>query len=148
MVAHLEALQFELEELKKEIHALREVNEKYSDNSLYFNGSKKLVTWGGGTLVTALGGTLLTFWLGFYPSIAQQAWVKEEINASFARTQVELSSAVKNAPITREAELRISQLEHTMVNLKEGVSKVTESTQRMEAKLDVLLPYAGLIKKN
>ena len=136
-MAHLEALQFELEELKKEIHALQEVNEKYSNNSLYFNGSKKLVTWGGGTLVTALGGTLLTFWLGFYPSIAQQAWVKEEINASFAR-----------APITREAELRISQLEHTMVNLKEGVSKVTESTQRMEAKLDVLLPYAGLIKKN
>ena len=136
-MAHLEALQFELEELKKEIHALREVNEKYSNNSLYFNGSKKLVTWGGGTLVTALGGTLLTFWLGFYPSIAQQAWVKEEINASLAV-----------APITRGAELRISQLEYTMVDLKESVSKVTESTQRMEAKLDVLLPYAGLIKKN
>lgn len=42
MVPHIEEIKFELEELKKEIRALREVNEKYSDNSLYFNGSKSL----------------------------------------------------------------------------------------------------------
>jgi len=99
-----------------------------ADDDVTLNGNKRVILGIGAGSVLAMITSIFTFWFGFYPTIATQAYVKEQM-AFYARNT-----------IAQEADLRLKFLEAEMKGLRTELRSITLGLNSIQAKLDYISP--------
>lgn len=61
---------------------IEELRTQHGENIYIVNGNKKNIFWGVAALVTPVLVSIFTFWFGFYPEIATQAYVEKKVQAA------------------------------------------------------------------
>lgn len=80
------------------------------------------------TVLAALVISFITFWFGFYPTIATEEYVNSQI-----------AQAIKVAPITSEANLRMTMLEKSLTKLEHKLDRIYNRLLGMEVRANRLL---------
>ena len=99
-----------------------------ADDDVTLNGNKRVVIGLGVGTILAMVTSICTFWFGFYPTIATQAYVKEQMSF-YARNT-----------IAQEADLRLKFLEAEMQGLRTELRGITLGLNSIQAKLDYISP--------